>query len=216
MVLPAALSPIVKAQPKSHDSRMAKHVTLIGMMGAGKTSVAPLLASRLNRPVIEVDALIEKREEMPIGEIFIAKGEAYFRRAECALIAELVKQPPAVLSLGGGAFMWEATRQLLLKETVVVYLSATVDILTSRLQASTSARPLLSVPGADLHTLVRDLLERRGGYYGLAHYRVETDSSSPDDVARAIVTLRQAYEDAPADAPQAESGKADGGDAKPV
>jgi shikimate kinase len=190
---------------------MAKHVTLIGMMGAGKTSVAPLLASRLNRPVIEVDALIEKQEGMPIGEIFIAKGEAYFRRVECATIAELIKQPPAVLSLGGGAFMWEATRLLLLKETVVVYLSATVDILASRLQASTSARPLLSVPGADLHSLVRDLLERRGGYYGLAHYRVETDSASPDDVARSIVTLRQAYEDAPVDAP-----KADGGDASPA
>ncbi len=174
---------------------MAKHVTLIGMMGAGKTSVAPLLASRLDRPVIEVDALIEQQEGMPIGEIFIAKGEAYFRRAECALIAELMKQPPAVLSLGGGAFMWEATRQLLLKETVVVYLSATVEVLASRLQASpVGVRPLLSVPGADLHSLVRDLLERRGGYYGLAHYRVETGSSSPDDVARAIVTLRQAYD----------------------
>jgi shikimate kinase len=196
---------------------MAKHVTLIGMMGAGKTSVAPLLASRLNRPVIEVDALIEKNEGMPIGEIFIAKGEAYFRRAECAMIAELIKQPPAVLSLGGGAFMWESTRQLLLKETVVVYLSATIDILASRLQASTNARPLLSVPGADLTALVRDLLERRGGYYGLAHYRVETDRSSPDDVARAIVTLRQAY-DGPADGSKAEGAslegdKADGGHA---
>jgi shikimate kinase len=195
MVIPAAFSSIVKAQPKSHASPMAKHVTLIGMMGAGKTSVAPLLASRLNRKVIEVDALIEKQEGMPIGEIFIAKGEAYFRRAECALVAELIKQPPAVLSLGGGAFMWEATRQLLLKETVVVYLSATVDVLASRLQASpVGARPLLSVPGADLNALVRDLLERRGGYYGLAHYRVETDSHSPDDVARTIVTLRQAYD----------------------
>jgi shikimate kinase len=91
--------------------------------------------------------------------------------------------------------MWEATRQLLLKETVVVYLSATVEVLASRLQASpVGVRPLLSVPGADLHSLVRDLLERRGGYYGLAHYRVETGSSSPDDVARAIVTLRQAYD----------------------
>ena len=193
---------------------MAKHVTLIGMMGAGKTSVAPLLASRLDRPVIEVDALIEKQEGMPIGEIFIAKGEAYFRRVECALIAELIKQPPAVLSLGGGAFMWEATRQLLLKETIVVYLSATVDVLTSRLQASTSGRPLLAaVPGADLPSLVRDLLERRGGYYGLAHYRVETDSSSPDDVARTIVTLRQAYDDVPAEGGPAEGTKANGGNA---
>jgi shikimate kinase len=174
---------------------MAKHISLIGMMGAGKSSVAPLLAARLERKVIEVDALIEQQEGMPISEIFIGKGEAYFRRAECTLIAELIKQPPAVLSLGGGAFMWEATRELLLKETVVFYLSATLEVLCSRLQASPVAmRPLLNAPGIDIQGTMRDLLERRGAYYGLAHYRVETDSHSPDDVARGIVTLREAYE----------------------
>jgi shikimate kinase len=174
---------------------MAKHVTLIGMMGSGKSTVAPLLAQRIDRPVIEVDAMIEEQEGMPIGDIFIARGEAYFRRAECALIAELIKRPPAVLSLGGGAFLWEATRELLLKETIVVYLSANVDVLVSRVQdAPAGVRPLLNVPGVDLALLVRDLLERRGAYYGLAHYRVETGAATPDEVARAIVTLRQAYD----------------------
>jgi shikimate kinase len=173
---------------------MAKHVTLIGMMGAGKSSVAPLLAARLGRETIEVDALIEKREAMPISEIFIAKGEAYFRRVECELITGLLKQPPAVLSLGGGAFMWQATRELLLKETVVVYLSANVDILVSRLKATdVGTRPLLSA-GMDMTLVVTEMLARRGAYYGLAHYRVQTDTSSPDEVARAIVTLRQAYD----------------------
>ena len=174
---------------------MPKHVTLVGMMGSGKSTVAPLLASRLGREVIEVDALIEAQESMPIGEIFIAKGEAYFRRVECALIADLLKKPPAILSLGGGAFMWEATRDLLLRETVVIYLSAKPDVLVARLEANGAAtRPLLNVPGVDMSTLVTEMLARRGGYYGQAHYRVETDSSSPDDVARAIVTLRQAYD----------------------
>jgi len=174
---------------------MAKHVTLIGMMGAGKSSVAPLLASRLGREAIEVDALIEAQEGMPIGEIFIAKGEAYFRRVECALITELIKQPPAVLSLGGGAFLWEATRDLLMQETVVVYLSANVEILVSRLKATDAAtRPLLNVPGMDIDLIVRDMLARRGAFYGLAHYRVETNLSSPEEVARSIVTLREAYD----------------------
>ena len=173
---------------------MAKHVTLIGMMGSGKSTVAPLLAAKLGRPVIEVDALIEKQEVMPIGEIFIAKGEAYFRRAEREMIAQLVAQPPAVLSLGGGAFQWDATRELLLADTVVFYLSATLEVICSRLQASTATRPLLSLPGIDLQATVRDLLERRGAYYGLAHYRVETDFHDPESVATAIVTLREAYE----------------------
>jgi len=173
---------------------MAKHITLIGMMGVGKSSVAPLLAERLRRPVIEVDGLIEKHEGMPIGEIFLAKGEAYFRKVECALIAKLLEQPPGVLSLGGGAFMWEETRELLLAKTVVFYLSATLDVLCTRVQNGIAARPLLNTPGVSFQDTMRDLLERREVYYGLSHYRVETDFHSPDDVARAIVTLREAYE----------------------
>ncbi len=173
---------------------MAKHVVLIGMMGVGKSSVAPHVAERLKRPVIEVDELIEKAEGMPIGEIFMAKGEAYFRRTECALITELIKEPPAVLSLGGGAFLWDATRELLLAKTVVFYLSATLEVLCARVQSGVAARPLLNVPGVSFHDTMRDLLERRGSYYGLAHYRVETDVHSPDDVAKSIVMMREAYE----------------------
>jgi shikimate kinase len=177
-----------------HLKAMAKHVSLIGMMGAGKSSVAPRLAERLHRNVIEVDALIEEREGMKISEIFIAKGEAHFRRFEREIIWEVLTAPPAVLSLGGGAFQWEPTRKLLLEETVVVYLSATLEILCSRLQTGTAARPLLSTPGIDFQQTMKDLLERREPNYSLAHYRVETDSHSPDEVARAIVTLREAYD----------------------
>src|SRR5437899_208572 len=108
------------------------------MMGAGKSSVAPIVAERLKRAVIEVDTMIEKQEGMPIGEIFIAKGEAYFRRVEGDLIARLLLQPPAVLSLGGGAFMWETTRKLLLEHTVVFYLAATLEVLCARLQSNTA------------------------------------------------------------------------------
>jgi len=173
---------------------MAKHITLVGMMGSGKSTVAPLVAAPLGRSVIEVDALIEQREKMPIGEIFIAKGEAYFRRLESALIGHLLSQPPAVLSLGGGAFQWETTRGLLLDNTVVFYLWASYEVLTARLQSTTAERPLLNVPGINWQDTIRDLLERRGAYYGLAHYRVETDFHSPHDVAKSILMMREAYE----------------------
>ena len=173
---------------------MPRHITLVGMMGSGKSTVAPLVAAPLKRAVIEVDALIEKHEGMPIGEIFIAKGEAHFRRVESALIARLIEMPPAVLSLGGGAFQWEATRELLLAHTVVFYLSASYEILTARVQSGKAARPLLNTSGIDLQETIRDLLERRGAYYGLAHYRVETDFHAPEDVAKSILMMREAYE----------------------
>jgi shikimate kinase len=172
---------------------MARHVSLIGMMGAGKSSVAPRLAALLERPVVEVDAEIEKQEGMPIGEIFIAKGEAYFRRVEREYIAALVKQPAAVLSLGGGAFMWEATRNLLLAETDVVYLSASLDTLVSRLTASRQGRPLLNIPGVDLRETVRELLERRGAIYGLAPHRVENERATPDEIAHRIAERLQTH-----------------------
>ena len=173
---------------------MPRHITLVGMMGSGKSTVAPLVAERLNRKVIEVDQLIEEHEKMPIGEIFIAKGEAYFRRVESDMIAHLLSQPPAVLSLGGGAFQWDTTRDLLLEHTVVFYLSASYEILAARLQSATAARPLLSAPDINLQETVRDLLERRGAYYGMAHYRVDTDNYAPGDVAKSILMMREAYE----------------------
>lgn len=173
---------------------MAKHITLVGMMGAGKSSVAPLVAAALNRPCIEVDQMIEQQEKTTIGNIFLEKGEAYFRRVECGLIMRLIKEPLAVLSLGGGAFQWEATRQLLLEKTVVFYLSASIDVLCSRLQAQTASRPLLNTPGMDLKATVTDLIERRGLYYGMAHYRIETDFHTPEAIAKSILLMREAYE----------------------
>jgi shikimate kinase len=62
------------------------------------------------------------------------------------------------------------------------------------LQSATATRPLLNTPGIDLEATIRELMERRGAYYGLAHYRVETDMHDPEDVARSIATLREAYE----------------------
>lgn len=174
---------------------MGKHIAIVGMMGSGKSTVAPIVAAQLKRPVIEVDAWIEQQEDMPIGDIFIAKGEAYFRRVESDFIARLiVTPPPAVLSLGGGAFQWENTRKLLLQHAIVFYLAASPEILAARLRSGTAVRPLLNTPGIDLDQTVRELLALREAHYREAHYRVETDSHSPEDVAKSILLLREAYE----------------------
>ncbi len=168
---------------------MPKHITLIGMMGSGKSTVAPLIAAPLKRAVLEVDRLIEEQEGMSINEIFIAKGEAHFRRLESEMLASLLRGTPAVLSPGGGA-----TRNLLLKNTVVFYLYANEDILASRLQTTLAARPLLNTPGLDVRDTIRELLQRRAANYNQAHYRVDTSSHAPSDVAKAVLMMRQAYD----------------------
>ena len=173
---------------------MPRHITLIGMMGSGKSTVAPLIAAPLRRPVLEVDKLIEEQEGMTINDIFIAKGEAYFRRVESDLLASLLRGTPAIISPGGGAFQWEDTRKLLLANTVVFYLYATEEILASRLMTTRAARPLLNTPGLDVRDTVRELLQRRAANYNLAHYRVDTSSHAPHDVAKAVLMMREAYE----------------------
>jgi shikimate kinase len=173
---------------------MPKHITLIGMMGSGKSTVAPLIATPLKRVVLEVDKLIEEQEGMSINDIFIAKGEAHFRRIESDILADLLRGTPAVISPGGGAFQWEPTRKLLLNNTVVFYLHANEDILASRLQTTIAARPLLNTPGLDLRETIRELLQRRACNYNQAHYRVETSSHAPHDVAKAVLMMREAYD----------------------
>jgi shikimate kinase len=164
------------------------------MMGSGKSTVAPLVAAPLKRPVIEVDALIEKQEGMTIGEIFAAKGEAHFRRVESELIACLLRGTPAVISPGGGAFQWEPTRRLLLDNTVVFYLHASEEVLVSRLQNALAVRPLLNAPGVDVRETIRELLLRRGANYNLAHHRVDTGMREPTAVAHEVLLHRAAYE----------------------
>lgn len=173
---------------------MPKHITLIGMMGAGKSSVAPLVAAPLGRRVIEVDRLIEEQEGVTIAEIFKVRGEPSFRDLESAAITRLLSEPPAVLSLGGGAFLWESTRELLLARTAVFYLSASLDALVARLgSGEVAVRPLLNSSGKEVRETLRELLIHRDVKYALAHHHIDTDHASPGEVAQAILALREHY-----------------------
>ncbi len=173
---------------------MPKHITLIGMMGSGKSTVAPLVAAPLKRPVIEVDALIEQQEGMPIGEIFIAKGEAYFRRLESEMLASPPARHPRRHLPGGGAFQvgshpqpppQKHRRLLPLRHARSPHRA--LALRHRRAPAPQHARH--RSPGT-----VKDLLLRRGAYYGLAHYRIETDHHTPEEVAQSVLLLREAYE----------------------
>ena len=111
-----------------------RSVVLVGMMGAGKSSIGKRLAARLGIPFVDADAEIEAAAGMTISEIFARHGESYFRTGEARVIARLLDGGPQVLATGGGAFVNPETRAAIHAKGISVWLKATTDILMRRIK----------------------------------------------------------------------------------
>ena len=118
------------------------NIILIGLMGAGKSTIGKTLATTLNYRFIDVDEEIVKHENMSINDIFLQKSENYFREIETQVIKEICKNNKTVISLGGGGFEKEINREILLNNGKVFYLYTDVNTLYERIK-SDSSRPLL-------------------------------------------------------------------------
>ena len=136
-----------------------RSIVLVGMMGAGKSSIGRRLAGRLGIRFVDADSEIETAADMSITEIFAKHGEPYFRAGEARVIARLLESGPQVLATGGGAVMDESTRALIREKGVSVWLKADLDVLMRRTKRRTD-RPL-----AD-H--LKDLLPQREPVYSLS------------------------------------------------
>jgi shikimate kinase len=146
-----------------------RSVVLVGMMGAGKSSVGRRLALALDIPFRDADTEIETAHKMPIPEIFATYGEAYFRAGEVRVIARLLDQGPQVLATGGGAFMNEQTRARIASQGLSIWLKAEFDVLMRRVRRRAD-RPLLRT--ADPEATLRGLIEARYPTYALADLTV--------------------------------------------
>lgn len=166
-----------------------KPLVLIGLMGVGKTTVGRRLAKRLNLPFVDADEEIEKAADLKVSEIFDRFGEDYFRDGERRVIARLIEDGRQVIATGGGAFMNEETRALILTKSTAIWLDADIDILVSRV-ARRDTRPLLR--NGDPETILRDLAANRNPVYALAHLHV-TGNDAPHDltVENIIKALRK-------------------------
>src|SRR6185312_3519729 len=109
-----------------------RSIVLVGMMGAGKSSIGRRLASRLGIPFVDADAEIESAAGMTIPEIFDKHGEPYFRAGEARVIARLLDNGPQVLATGGGSLMDAQTRALIGEKGVSIWLKAGIDVLLKR------------------------------------------------------------------------------------
>lgn len=165
-----------------------RSVVLVGMMGAGKTSVGRRLAAALDLPFVDADAEIERVADMTIPEIFEKYGEPFFREREAKVVARLIEEGQKVLATGGGAWMNAQTRARIATGGVSVWLSAEFDVLLRRVKKR-GGRPLLAKP--DPEAALRRLIDERYPTYALADITiVSRDAPHERTVADLIEAIR--------------------------
>ena len=157
-----------------------RSIVLVGMMGAGKSSVGRRLAARLGIPFVDADTEIESAAGMTIPEIFDKHGESYFRAGEVRVIARLLDNGPQVLATGGGAIMDQKTRDLIHIKGVTVWLKADLDVLMKRTKRRND-RPLAGQ--------IKDLLPLREPVYALSDIVVQSRDEPHDTIVDEVISM---------------------------
>jgi shikimate kinase len=177
-----------------------RSLVLVGMMGAGKSSVGRRLAQRLGLPFVDADTEIEMAHAgMTIPEIFSTHGEPYFRAGEARVIARLLDAGPQVLATGGGAFMNAETRAAIAAKGLSIWLNADFEVLMRRIKRRHD-RPLLQT--ADPATTLRELIAVRYPVYALADIAVQSREVAHDKIVDEIVAALAARLNDPPAVPQ--------------
>jgi shikimate kinase len=158
------------------------NIILAGFMGTGKSTVGPLVATRLGWTFVDTDALIVERAGMPIPQIFEQHGEDVFREYEAQIAASVAARQHHVIATGGGLMLNPGSRALLSRSGVIICLEARPDVIEARLAAG-DGRPL----AADW----RDLLERRQPIYAALPHHIDTSDLPAEAVAQEVIALWQ-------------------------
>ena len=169
-------------------SNNIKLITLIGMMGSGKTSCGSLLAKKLNVNFIDIDTIIEEEINLKISEIFNKFGEKYFRSLEEKIIYFKINQYlkqnlKAIISLGGGGFESKKTRKFLLKNTKVIWLNTDIKVLSKRI-GNAFNRPMIK---GNVETNIELLLNKRIKNYQKSHIKINTYNVSINNLCDKII-----------------------------
>jgi shikimate kinase len=162
-----------------------RSVALVGMMGAGKSSIGRRLALRLGIPFVDADVEIEKAAGMTINDIFAVRGEAEFRAGEARVILRLLEGGPQVLATGGGAFTNPDTRIAIGAKGISIWLKAEFDVLMKRIRRRHD-RPLLKTD--DPSATLRKLMEEREPVYALADLTVQSREVMHEKIVDEIVS----------------------------
>ena len=177
--------PIIRPEADSIKQMLGKRsIVLVGLMGAGKSTIGKRLAQFLGVNFVDADAEIETAARMTIPELFERYGEAEFRDLERRVIRRVLRTGPKVLATGGGAYMNEQTRKAISRAGVSVWLKAELDVLMERVGRK-SNRPLLQT--ADPRATMQALMDARYPVYGLAQITVMSRDEKKDVMAGEVV-----------------------------
>ena len=171
-------------------TRLDRPISLVGMMGAGKTRLGKMLAETLNIPFVDSDEEIEKAAGLSIPEIFEKFGEPYFRDGERRVIKRLLDQEVQVIATGGGAILNPDTASELCTQTLEIWVKADLDVMLER-TAKTDRRPLLKA--GDPKEIMMRLMDVRYPVYGQAHIIVESHAGPAEDILEQAIDQIYTY-----------------------
>ena len=164
--------------------KIDRPIVLVGLMGVGKSTIGRRLAARLGIDFVDADQEIEHAASQSVAEIFEKYGEAHFRDGERRVIARLIDGSAKVIATGGGAFMNDATRTLILEKALAVWIDADINILAERVSRR-DTRPLLK--GKDPKAVLSALAEVRNPIYQLAQIHVRSEIAPSETTVDAIM-----------------------------
>ena len=167
-----------------------KNLVLLGMMAVGKTTLGKIVAKKQELEFIDTDANIEKKNSMTITEIFIKKGEKFFRMEEEKEVLKSLTKRNCVIAIGGGAFMNKTLRENILNNAISIWLDIDIKILNKRAKWS-QKRPLLKKENNQQK--LKELYAKRKNIYKTANHKILCDNLSKENIAKKIITLYEKY-----------------------
>ncbi len=172
------------------SERLDRPIVLVGLMGAGKSTVGRRLAKRLGLPFVDSDSAIEDAAGYSAAEVFERFGEKDFRDGERRLVARLVEGHAGVIATGGGAYVDSRTRQLLNERSITIWLDAPVDVLSER-TSRRNTRPLLR--NKDPKGTLARLADERRSSYAQAHIHIRSGFGSHAEVVEEIISALEKH-----------------------
>jgi len=160
-----------------------KNLVFLGMMGSGKSTIGKLISKKLNMNFIDIDQEIEKSEEMKISEIFIQKGEPFFRKIEEKITLKNLKKANSVISLGGGAFINKKIQSEILRKHTSIWLNWSNDKLIKRIRNSQKRPIAIKLNDEDLNKLI----SKRSKIYSKADLKINCDDLTKNEIVEKII-----------------------------